>query len=430
MEKEPCETKGTQGNYSLYILSLLVFSQLVMSVGAYAWGPLAPFLRSAFGITRAQTGAIVSALYGVSTVIALPSGLAVDKYGAKSTLVFALASMGVSFIGLSMANSYVVLVVMAGFSGIGYGMINQICSKGIIRWFGKGTRGTAMGIKQSGVTLGGAVGGVLLPAVAIASGWRWAFIITGAMILVVAFLVLLFYREHPNEPNTTWGAPGQEIPKGHPTNRRKELWKLLKRPELLTLCFLGMMLAASQTSIASFLVLYLGEELKIPAGKAGIYLSVFMMAGTFGRLIWGVISDRLFHGDRQHPLIILCLMAFGSAVGMVFLSKTSPSWLPYFLCAAMGFTFMGWNALFITFTAEIAGPVLVGLVTGLAITVAWSGVIAGPLLFGLITDKAGYSWGWSMLAGIGLVCSLAVFCSARVTSCNEQKARNTVLAGR
>ncbi len=422
-------TTENDGRYALCILSLLVFSQLVMSIGAYAWGPLAPFLRSAFGITRAQTGAIVSVLYGVSTVVATPSGIAVDRYGAKATLIFALASMGVAIVASSTVSSFAVFIVVAGFAGIGYGMINQICSKGIIRWFGRGTRATAMGIKQTGVTLGAAVGGVLLPFLAVVFNWRWALVATGIMILAMAVLVGLLYREHPGRPVEAARPAASDPAKDEARSRRAELWRLFQRPELLSLCFLAMLMAASQISISSFLVLYMGEELGQSPGRAGIFLSVLMTAGTFGRLIWGVISDRAFHGDRQYPLIILCLMAFGSAVGMVFVSKSSPPWLLYMLCTAMGFTFMGWNALFVTYTAEIAGPTLVGLVTGVAITVAWTGIIAGPFLFGLIADRAGYSWGWSVLALAGLSCSAAVFLSARVSGRQGAKARNPVLAG-
>jgi len=38
--------------------------------------------------------------------------------------------------------------------GIGYGMINQISTKGIMLWFSSRLRATAMGIKQTGVILG------------------------------------------------------------------------------------------------------------------------------------------------------------------------------------------------------------------------------------------------------------------------------------
>ncbi|KFN39861.1 hypothetical protein KN63_01345, partial [Smithella sp. F21] len=118
-------------------------------------------------------------------------------------------------------------------------------------------------------------------------------------------------------------------------------------------------------------------------------------------------------------------IASGSALGMVVSARVSMAWLPYFINAVMGFTFMGWNALFITFTAEIAGPALVGLVTGLTITVSWTGIIAGPPLFGLIADKVGYSWSWVMLTIFGVLCAISLYYSSTVTKKRAQGAEIT-----
>lgn len=88
-------------------------------------------------------------------------------------------------------------------------MINQISTKGIMLWFSSQLRVTAMGIKQTGVTFGGALGAILLPAIAINLSWHWAVVITGVMMIVVALFAILGYRERPvAEPKTNkiWGS--------------------------------------------------------------------------------------------------------------------------------------------------------------------------------------------------------------------------------
>jgi|WetSurMetagenome_2_1015567.scaffolds.fasta_scaffold12208_4 MFS transporter, ACS family, hexuronate transporter len=413
--------------YHLCILFLLTISQLVMSLGAYAWGPLAPFLRAEFAITRAQTGAIVSALYAVSVIIAMPSGVTVDRLGAKVTLIFALVIMGSPFCALSLVDSFTIFVVIASLTGIGYGMINQISSKGIMRWFEKKNRATAMGIKQTGVTLGGAIGAIMIPAISLSLNWRWATMVIGVTILITALGVIFFYREYPAEINANESVSVSKTTEERPKHWQKDFSLILRKPELIILCFVGMLLAASQTSIASFLVLYMVEELKVSTLAAGICLSVFMIAGTVGRVMWGIISDKIFNSDRQYPMIYLCLIAFGSAIGMVLLQPASSTWLLYCLSAVLGFSFMGWNSLFITAGAELAGSSLVGLVTGLTITVAWTGIIAGPPLFGIIADKVGYSWSWLVLAAFGLICSGTVFYSIKASPDNRVKEADSAI---
>ncbi|MBF7084522.1 MFS transporter [Desulfallas sp. Bu1-1] len=398
------------GNYRWVILALLTLAQLVMSMGAYSWGPLAPFLRAEFDATRAQIGAIVSVLYFASVVIAIPSGVAVDKWGSRLMLVIALASMGVAFAAMATIKVFVAFWVMAAIAGIGYGMINQISTKGLMLWFDSGGRATAMGIKQTGVTFGGALGAVVLPAISGKFGWRWAVVLTGVLMLAVALSVVLGYRDSPqrvSSPAVGASGPGTKGP-----DWRSILSGPGSKSDLLILSVVAMLLAFSQTSITSFLVLFLEEDLGFSMRAAGACLTVLMLAGATGRIAWGLISDRFFGGNRKIPMIILCFLAFACGLGLAFLSGDSAVSLVYCLSAMVGFTFMGWNALFITLGAEIAGPELAGSVTGFTLAVCWAGIIIGPPLFGAVADNFGYFWDWIILSVFALVGAGAFIYSA------------------
>ena len=122
MQRTTTDGSGSD-NYKWVILGLLTIAQLVMSIGSYAWGPMAPFLRDEFGINRTQIGTIVSSLYFSSVIVALPAGFAVDRHGARPILIIALVTMGLSFVILSAVNQFSCFIVFAGLSGIGYGMI-------------------------------------------------------------------------------------------------------------------------------------------------------------------------------------------------------------------------------------------------------------------------------------------------------------------
>jgi len=138
-------------------------------------------------------------------------------------------------------------------------------------------------------------------------------------------------------------------------------------------------------------------------GAAGACLTVLMAAGTAGRVSWGVVSDRLFGGDRKKPVIILCLIAFSGALATAYLPAGSPGWLFFLLSALLGFVFMGWNAVFITLCAELAGPGLAGSFSGFQATMFSIGVVIGPTAFGATADSAGYFWSWIILSLFALV---------------------------
>ena len=389
-------------NYHWVVLGILTFAQLVMSMGAYIWGPLAPELRDSFNLSRAQIGSITSALYFTSVIIAIPSGFAVDKLGARAVLIFSLVIMGIPFTLMVFSKNYMYFMILAAVSGIGYGMINQISTKGIMYWFSSKLRATAMGIKQTGVTLGGAVIAVLLPILSIIYDWRLGVLVVGLLMFVAACASLIFYREKPgitlSDGTKVVSEPTRKVEKG-------ALIKVLKNPVLLILCTLTPLLAMGQICIASFLMLYLEEDLSFSVGLAGACLTVTMIAGTVGRIGWGVLSDRIFSGDRIKPTIILSFIAFIGAFGMAFLTKSSPVWIAFLLAILMGVTFIGWNAVLITLAAELAGQELAGSIMGILITIAWTGIIVGPPIFGFIADNSGYFWGWLTISAFALICA-------------------------
>lgn len=389
-------------NYSWVILVILTMAQLFMSMGAYAWGPLAPFLRDEFNISRTQIGSITSVLYLTSTIIAFPSGIMVDRLSARFMLILCLVVMGLPFGALALAGNYLVFLVIAAVSGFGYGIINQVSTKGIMYWFTAKTRATAMGIKQTGVTVGGAIVAVLLPALTLISGWRIAVLIIGVLMLGMALASLIFYRERPVSsatPSTGAASPSKKGQKGG-------LRQIMTNPNLILILLSTPLMTWAQSSISSFLVLYLKENLNYSVSLAGSCLTATMIAGSVGRVGWGIVSDRLFHGDRYMPIVILTVFASAGALGTAYLRPGAPVWLPFIYSALMGVAFLGWNALLITLTAEIAGTALAGSVVGILITVAWTGIIIGPPVFGYIADSAGYFWGWMMLAAFGIMCTL------------------------
>lgn len=403
--------------YQWVILALLTAAQLAMSMAAYSWGPLAPFLRTEFGVTRAQVGSLVSALFFASAVVSIPSGMAVDRWGSRVMLVIALTSMGFSFSTLSLAHVFPALLLMAALSGIGYGMINQVSTKGLMLWFTSSNRAMAMGLKQTGVTLGGAFGAVIFPAVSVALNWRWAVVFTGALMLVMAVAAVIGYRERPSGTPASGSLP----PGGKSSGWRRDIRNLGANRQLLILSAVGILLSFSQTSITSFWVLYLQEELGFSLWAAGSCLTVLMAAGAAGRVVWGVISDRVFHGDREKPMVLLCLAAFAGALGAAFLGGQAAVWLMYCLSALLGFTFMGWNAVFLTLCAETAGPGLAGTATGLMLTAISAGVVAGPPAFGAAADNFGYFWGWLTLSLFGLAGACSFLYSIRCGRIDSHK---------
>ena len=380
------------------MLCLLTAGQIAMSMGAYLWGPIGPFLVAEFGVTLAQVGGLTSAFYVVASSLAIPAGLAVDKFGTRGALIFcqlALATALLLFIG---AWSFPVLLVCAALAGVGNGFVNQAGARGVLNWFAPQRRATAVGIRQTGNMLGGAIAAAAVPAVAAALGWRAGVGLVALTALALALLTALLYRDQPAV------VPGAESePVVAPPAAKQILGRLLRNPMFLFLLLIAPLMGYGQISITTFFPLYLADDLGISAANAGLPLTIAMTAAAVGRIFWGYIGDRYFRHNRAICLALVLAITALAAAGIAQLSPGAPlAWI-LTLAALFGFTAMGWHALLLVVVADAVGKAVTGTAFGMLINAAWFGWILGPLVFGAVADNLSYAAAWWTVCGSAIL---------------------------
>ena len=374
-----------KNRYAWVILSILFLSQLALALGAYAWGPLGPFIKKSLSLSNVQFGSITSILYLMSVICSIPSGISVDRWGVKRNLIVCMLLMGTAMILASFMKSYIWLLVLIVFVGASYGMINPIASKGLTLWFDTKTRATAFGIRQMGVTAGGAIAGIFLIYLAKLRDWNFAVLVVGLLALLIGIIGYLFYKEVP--------ADFIKPAISKKTTQKITILDLLKNKNLVLLSLIMTFLCLGQSSIASFMVLYLKEHLGLTAIMAGSFLTITMICGGAARVFWGIVSDRVFNGKRLPVMKIICFLATVSALA-VFLygSKLPPSFfIP--VVVLFGFSYLGFQGVAVVLIVEICGHELAGRATGLGVTIAWIGMVLGPVIFGALAE-AGYNFAW------------------------------------
>jgi nitrate/nitrite transporter NarK len=268
----------------------------------------------------------------------------------------------------------------------------------VVDWFPPRQRGVAMGIKQTGLTLGGLAGALVLPPVALAQGWRRALLVAGVLSLISAGLVAVLYRP-PATRETV-------MPAGRP--RLGQVTYFLRRPGILVVFGSGLALSIAQSSVLAYLALYTRDTFAVSSVVAGQFLALATAGGTGGRLAWGAISDRLFGGRRRPGVVINALIGAGAYAGFA-----AGAWLPTPLAVVLallaGVGAFGWVGLYFALVAEIGGARHAGLLTGLAVAFSWSGVLVGPPLFGLMVEATGsYTLPWLVLAVIAVAVAVTL----------------------
>jgi ACS family hexuronate transporter-like MFS transporter len=376
-------------SYRWLILSVLTVTQIGASIAALSFGPLAPFFQETLNMTRAQVGLCTSFLYLGCILVAIPSGRLADRIGVRLVLFIGPAMMALFFLVISRTTSHLMLWVMALCAGIGYGVINPSTTKAIICWFSAKGRATAFGIKQSGVTAGAAIAAVMLPALCLWLGMQTAIFIMGIIVMVLAVFCYILNRDFPESTGTVDGKQGKD----------RSIRHVITNRNIILLSLANLLYSSLQLSLSTYLVLYLKEKLLIPVVMAGVYLAVAQICAGGGRVVWGLVSDHLFGGERKIVLVIIGIITTGTTLVMTVLTVTTPGWILWATIGLIGLSVLGRHGVSMIFVAELGGKALAGTAAGVFATIAYLGIIVGPPVFGYIVDKTGsYSLAWFVFA--------------------------------
>jgi predicted MFS family arabinose efflux permease len=321
--------------------------------------------------------------------MSLPAGWLADRWGILSTMVAGAAVITLGLLAAGTAGSFPVLITLLILAGVGYGLLIPASTKAVMAWFPLAQRATAVGLKQTGLPLGGAIGAVVLPLLALAVGWRSAVMVSAGGVALLAVATLFLYRDPADLPRATPGSPPPSV------------WSVLRSRDLWMVALATMIFAAVQTVWMSFLVLYLQDVAGLPVVTAAWHLAQAQAMGVVGRVVFGLLSDRTFAGGRR---IVLFIAGSGSglcSLVMAWIDPGSPRWLLTALSLFFGFVGIGWNGVQHTLMAELAGARAAGTAVGLGLAVSSVGVTLGPPAFGWLVERlGGYRTPWMALAGL------------------------------
>jgi len=146
---------------------------------------------------------------------------------------------------------------------------------------------------------------------------------------------------------------------------------------------------------------------------AGALLAIAQVGGAAGRMALGVVSDRL-GGRRDQALIGVTLLGVALAVALANLPRGLPVWALGALWLALGFAYIGWNALALTWAGERVAEPRAGAAMGLEISAVLAGATVSAPIFGAVVETThGYRDAWLTLAAVLALATLLLWTQAR-----------------
>lgn len=356
------------------LLPLLVtlMIQALASLVVFTPPVLAPIAHDEFGVAASSVGIGTALIYVSAAVAALLSSHAIARHGALRVSQLCLALISVGLLLIVSANLWLAtlgtLVI-----GAGYGAITPSSSTILADRAPANLRAFIFSVKQTGVPLGGAVAGLLVPLLMLAFGWKWAAVLIALSCLLFVVLVEPA-RKSVDGDRRTLRSVGLDI---FSPLRLVLADRSLRIMALASLTFSGM-----QMCLGSYLVVFLHDKVGFGVATAGFALSTAMFAGIIGRLFWGWVADRWVN-----PIVVLTFLGVtmsGAAFAMALAQESWSLSLVFALSAVYGMTAVGWNGVYLSEVARLAPAGSAGAATGASLFMTYAGVVALPALFWVI----------------------------------------------
>ena len=353
---------------------------------------LAATFISEFDLSRWQMGTLITAVAIVAGALSPTLGRATDRLGAVKSMIGVLVLGAIALGAISLAPSYWWLVLAGLVSGIPNGWANPATNTLIVDNVVSGSRGFVTGIKQSGVQLGTFLGGLILPALALAWGWRGA--VLAFLFVPAAGLVGMVGRRDVIHEDANVGSGPSTIP----------------TPVKWTAVY-GALSGLATSAAIGFLPLFAEEDQMWGATQAGWLIAGLGLVGLVGRIVWPRIAERrLGHG------LTLVILAVESCIAASLLglaaSGVLSSWVLILAALLLGAGSIAWNAVGMLAVMDFSPHHLVGKSTGVVLLGFLLGLAVGAPIMGLSVDLLGsYAPGWFGVAGLLIA---AAFVGAKV----------------
>ena len=183
-----------------WIVWTLFFSTVSNYISRQSFSVLSPMIMSQYHMSHADLGKILGAFQLSYAVTWLLGGIFLDAVGTRIGLAIAALWWSVMNICTGMAHTVFGFAFFRFMLGTGEGLNWPGASKTVAEWFPREERSLAVAIFDSGSSVGGALAALTIPWIAIAVGWRWAFVASGALGLLWVILWLKVYyplEKHP-----------------------------------------------------------------------------------------------------------------------------------------------------------------------------------------------------------------------------------------
>ncbi|WAH37902.1 YbfB/YjiJ family MFS transporter [Alicyclobacillus dauci] len=390
---------SSKRNSILPVIGGLLGLAVAMGIGRFAYTPLLPAMRLHTHFSTAFAGVLASWNYfgylvGAILVAMLPARLQTDMRFRYRIVVLGLIGSVVSTACMGLTSSHDWWCVSRGVGGLFSAVVLVISSSLVMDWLARRGNVQEAGILYSGVGVGIAITGILVPYLTSSGGWQLGWLGLGCLGGVLTILASVFLR-------TVGDVNSNDH---HSTNKHQPD---LKSPfPLWSITLVYGLEGLGYIVMATFITDFFHDEKTV--AWLGTVSWVFVgLAGAPSTWLWTKVA-RVWGGGRATMTAFMT-----QAVGILLPVIHSGIWEAIIGSILFGGTFMGITSLALSI-GRMCSPDRAGTVIGMMTTMFSIGQVLGPILAGMITTQTHTFRLAMMLSGFTiLAAALLLWCTRK-----------------
>ncbi|MEW6410140.1 MAG: MFS transporter [Nitrospirota bacterium] len=382
-----------------------------------------PGLIKEFGWTKAELGAIGTALFWAYAIGQFVHGQLAERFSSRHYLLTVMLSSALLnlLFGPAVAIGLFVMGVVWGLNGFiqAGGWAN--CIKTLAHWFPPKARGKRMGIYGACYQVGNVMSWLLAGYVVAKYGWRAAFIAAPMIFASIAFLNFIFGRNRPEDAGLPpiecyeqygefKGKSVEEIKKLCKPRKEKEehagfrftLKQTVANPRVVAVACAFFCVDIIRYGFLLWAPTYLFEVQKAGIAKAAYTAIAIPAFGIAGAVLFGWVSDRFFD-HRRAPVSALGMGALGFLAIFYYYGVPAGAWvLSFIILGLIGFCVLGTQVILVgAVPMDFGTRKAAGAAAGFIDSFGYIGAGLTGVISGLLVDKIGWAaafWFWIIAA--------------------------------
>jgi MFS family permease len=301
--------------YRYYFLAMCCALFFLSYADRQLFGVLLSPIKAEFHLSDTALGLLSGLTFGLFYAVwSLPLARLADRTSRKWVMTVCLAAWSVATMACGAAQNTFHLVLARLSVGIGEAGGTPASISAISDLFPKTQRATAIAFFNAAGSIGGAAVISVGAWLAATYSWRIAFVIVGIPGVILAVLMALTLREPER------GAADQVTDAGTMPTFRETIAYIFRRPVIIY-AFVGAALGSAIVSLTQWLPAFFQRSHGMSLVEAGGFVGLaLLLAGPFGELLGGQVSDRVGARGTSRVLIFMAVISVATGISGVLMS--------------------------------------------------------------------------------------------------------------